>query len=37
VHFPEFGHNVLYSDNMYDRVKNDYIFPSNLVEKYQKV
>lgn len=36
VRLPEFGHTVLYSDNMYDCLKTDYVFPSNLVQKYQQ-
>lgn len=35
VSFPEFGHTVIYSDNMYDQIKSQYIFPSGLVSKYQ--
>lgn len=26
-----FGHTVIYSDNMYESVKRDYVFPSNLL------
>lgn len=37
IKFPDhFGHTVIYSDNMYDSIKKDYIFPSNLLQKYQQ-
>ena len=35
IHFPEFGHTVIYSDNMYDSMKGQYIYPSGLLQKYQ--
>lgn len=35
VKFPEFGYPVIYSDNMYEGVKGQYVFPTGLVEKYR--
>jgi Phosphoinositide 3-kinase family, accessory domain (PIK domain) len=36
LQLPHFGHPVLFSDNMYDSLKNHYIFPSGLLQKYQQ-
>lgn len=35
VKFPEFGHVVLYSDNMYEGLRREQLYPSHLLTKYQ--
>ena len=35
VHLPEFGSTVMFSDRLNDSLKGKYIYPSNLLFKYQ--